>query len=105
MARISAVLPRHLGRRSLDDSGGPSGRGSVFHTVYAYGDIYRTVLGCCATPSYTEEAYNAKAPASTVEDDTKATAVGLGALFWLLVIGLVVVVLFAYAASTPRVAV
>jgi hypothetical protein len=56
-------------------------------------------------PSIRKRRTNAQAPASTVEDDTKATAVGLGALFWLLVIGLVVVVLFAYAASTPRVAV
>jgi hypothetical protein len=39
----------------------------------------------------------------TVEDDTRATAAGMGVLFWFLLVGLVMVVLFAYVASSTRV--
>ena len=40
------------------------------------------------------------APGSTLQEDTQVRATGLGTLFWLLLVGLAMVTLFRYAAST-----
>jgi len=78
----------------------------VYFVPFLLMALFVALFWASATPSPTWKRRAGAPPSdSTVQqDDRQVTAAGLGALFWMLLVGLAVVAFFGYAASTGVVA-